>query len=1223
MSHQSERLLFGPGFGTFPAVLPPERRSLKHAPEFIRRAIFRGELSGGFHGAALIADICGFTSRFEGMAGLGEEGAEEVSRAVSATLSGVVDACAPHGGYPVSFAGDSVTVVFPAGPEAAGIACGSIAALPPEKSLPLKTSVGSGTVLWDVVPRGDWTFFSFQGSALSLAAGCSVIGLETAADTCTRLSDPSPAERFLPPDLFSSGIVNEFRQVASIFISLENRSGSSCPRGFQELVLEKAGELGGFVSGMEAGADGHRMLVVFGAPVTREDEPLRADAFLSRIFSGAPGRVRAGAATGLVFSGTVNTPMLSAYTVLGPSVNLAARLHDAASWNSVFGDPVFNATSRLGIKKEKEISLKGISSAASTLVLSPWERRREARGAIPPLIEREAVLEEIETVLSEKGSSVLLLGDTGMGKTRLSEEFHARCGEAFFMNLRCRSLSATGTDIFASWFGEWLGEPGRQGGLSAFKEKLYGFIDRLEELSDPSAAEVADELLRAESVLAALVGLDWERSLYQGLDPQGRFANTVAVISAFIRGKSLLGKAVMVLDDLQWIDPDSAKLLESVLEELGEELPPVLMISRPGSDHGFRVPGLFPVRIDLQPLSRQGCRSFLRWSLARSPSEELLDWFHRRTEGIPFFMEHYAGMLESPDTPPDEERFPGTLHALLVARLDRLTPLLRRAVLGASVLGREFDGEILQCILPDGQWEGLLENGVRERVWKRSSDGGYSFVHILLREAAYRLQPQSERMAQHAMAADGMARLWGGKAEKAGMIAHQMESAGRCSEASQWYMKAGEHSLSRRMNTSCLLQMEKVLELSSDPCLRLGAYRLIFDLNVSQGDIERAQETVERAAADPCRGEGSSTVIRLMRSNLFISMGRPREAMDHLEGLEVADPSLRPEVMHLRGRVLILEGRAEEAKELLCQVYREFRSGSPGERLMAYRALGNGCGCMIRLQNGLEEAEIGFREVLDYARETGNLLMETLCVGNLALVYKYLPGRLDDAMRMTRFHMDLARRTGSRLVELQAMGNLGTLMERVDPSEEAFGLLERAVELARRYGGADTITISLGNLASAYGRVKRFEEALVLFREILQICNEEGLGLHRPDYAVEMAHVLMDTGRVPDAEELMAEVLRWDVADDYFVYISCARGRLLTLKGMTAEAEEILVSALALTTDELEKFDLLRQLYKATGDPGVFRECLELGEYLQKTRPHWDTAVKLNELRDEPPDREA
>lgn len=1189
---------------------------MTHAPELIRRSISRGELAGSFPGAAVTADIRGFTSRFQGMAGMGTEGAEQISREVSETLSGVVEICSVHGGFPVSFAGDAVTVVFPDGLETAGRACGVVHARPSGASLPLKTTVGSGQVIWDAIPRDSWTFFSFQGSALSLAADdeltCPAPGGSVSAPVS---HGPVPGARFLPPDLFPEGVVNQFRQVTSIFLSIENRAGCLCPREFQTKVLELAGEMGGFVSGLHAGGAGQRLLVVFGAPVTREDDPDRADSFLRGVFSSASGRVRAGAATGLVFSGAIRTPMLESYTVLGPSVNLAARLHDAAAWNSVYGDPVFNQSSRLGMRSELGLSLKGFSGVVNALVLSPWKQRRETRGATPPLIERGDVLELVERELSTPGSSVLLQGDTGMGKTRMVEELERRRGDALFMNLRCRSMPASGSDIFGSWFGEWLGGRDRQEGLPAFKEKLYGFIGRLEDLGDPAALHAADELLRAESFLAALVGLGWEKSLYRGLDPQGRFTNTVAALVAFIRGNSLLGPMVMAVDDLQWISPDSLGLLSAVLGELGEHRPPVLLLSRPDSGDTVSTLGITPRLIELRPLSPDGSRAFLQWSLGRSPSDDLLDWFHKRTEGIPFFMEHYAGMLDSADSPPCDDSFPGSLHALLVARLDRLGAELRRAVLCASVLGREFDREVLDILCPGGLTGELVERGVRERVWRIEQDGSCSFVHILLREAAYRLQLQGERLPLHERAAEGMAGLWGERPERAAIIAHHMELAGREPDAADWYMRAGEYSLSRRMTTSCRFQLEKVLEFSTDPAQRMAAHRMLFDLVVSMGDIERAQETIERTARDTRDDPSMQAVIRLMRANLAVNGGRPGDAMEHLRGLEDMNPALRPEVLHLRGRITMLEGRNDIALDFLMEVYREYRSGTPEERLLAFKALGNACGCMLRLRERLEQAEESLKMLRDYAREEGNLLMETLSVGNLALVYKYLPNRMKDAMATTREHMELARRTGSRFVELQATGNLGSLMEKLDPSPEAFMLLERSVELARKYGGGDTLSIALANLASACGRVGRREEACRLFSEALEICREHGLGLHRVDFALEMSNVLIDMGKIEETEALINQAREWGFPDDYLSYYSCAVGKLLVAQGRKEEAAEIIRKALSCECDGLERFDLLRQLFFATGDREVLLTCIAEGELLQHEHPHWDTETKLVDLR--------
>lgn len=1197
------------------------------APRIILDAVSRGGLSGSFPGTAVIADIRGFTSRFHGMAGLGDQGAEKLSQEVGATLSRVVSALAPAGGFPVSFAGDAVTVVFPGDSALAREACEALRTHPPEGALPLRISTGTGLILWDLIPRDGWSFYSFQGSALSMAAGSpdspgsrgSPVPLDSRdlpPKASTGSAAPGLRDNFLPPRLFRGALVNQFRQVTSVFLSLENRGGSNCPRGFQELVLEAAEEFGGYASGLDAGSEGHRMLVVFGAPVTREDDPGRADRFIGKVFSGAPGRVRAGTSGGPVFSGLIRTPMLSSYTVLGPSVNLAARLHDAAGWNSIFSDRVFSASSNLMRIREMELSLKGFPAGVPACALSPWKTRPDARGSEPPLIERDDTVAMLEAALDEPGSVVFLNGETGVGKTRLTREIRARRKDTFFMNLQCRSLPAAGADIFAGWFSEWLGPRGDDRGLSVFREKLYGFVERLEELDDPRALREADELLRAESVLAALVGLGWENSLYGSLDPGGRFRNTVAVITAFIRGNALMGRTVLTVDDLQWIDPDSSRLLASVLDELGDLRPPVVLMGRPDAAARVADLGLAPVSIELSPLSREGCGAFLEWSLGQFPSPSLLDWFYLRTEGVPFFMEQYAGMLESSGEPPDEDHFPGSLHALLVARLDRLGPELRRAVLAASVLGREFEGELLRLVHPEGDCGRLLRKGVEKRVWSLGEDGTCSFVHVLLREAAYRLQTPSRRAELHGMAGEGMEGLWGGRAEKAGMTAHHMELAGRATDASRWYMKAGEYSLSRNMNTASLVQMEKVLELSADPDLRLWAHRRIYDVHISLGDLESAGAAIEKASVEAGSEPGSLAHVRLMRAQLAVHHGNPGDVQAHLEGLETMNPSLRPEILLLRGRVLMLQGRTVEAMDQLYRVYLDLREGTPEERLLAHKALGNAGACGLRLRSDLEHAEEWIKEVLAFARETGNLMMETLSVGNLALLYKYLPGRREDAMKTTRIHLELARRTGSRLLELQALGNLGALIERKGPSEEALRLLRETVEMARRYGGSETLAIALANLANALIRLGRGEEALRLFEETLEICREAGLGVYRVDYALEMASALMDMGKLREASELVARVGEWDLSSDYQCFLRICRGKLLNLEGKPGEAEKVLRSVLENELDGEMHFELLTQLYRADGKRETLREAVRVGEEFQRNDQHWHTASKLKALKD-------
>ncbi|MCD4709155.1 MAG: tetratricopeptide repeat protein [Candidatus Sabulitectum sp.] len=1194
---------------------------MDHAPLFIREMIRGGELSGSFSGAVLLADIIGFTSRFDRMADLGAEGAELISSEVSNTLSAVVEAGAEFGGFPVSFAGDAATIVFPGGVKNARSACERIKALNSGNILPLRNSVGEGSVVWDAIPMDGWTFYSFRGSAVSRAAtadsGCLTVqkALSGGDDESVLISfETLPSDCFIPPDIFYHSMVNEFRQVINIFLSLENRGGNNCPRSFQELVLEVAGELGGFVSGLEAGRDNYQILVVFGAPVSMEDDPHRADAFLQQMFARANGRVRAGTASGLVFSGLLSTPLLESYTVLGPSVNLAARLHSSAGWNSVYSGSVFNRTSSLGIRSKREITLKGISRPVQVKVLSPWKKRLAATDTVPPLIERDELLDQLETELKENDIQILLTGVTGMGKTRLAAELSHRMGDVFVIFIRCKGLSEGSSDIFSRWLAEWIGLCASDGGLTAFREKLYGFIDLLDELDDPVAEEVSDELLRAESVLAAMAGLYWERSLYQGLDPAGRFQNTVSVTAALIKGHCLLQKTIMVFDDLQWMDPDSVTLLVAVLEELGQKRPPILLLTRPGLNEIVRDLGLTPLEMKLPSLSRAGCRSFLEWSLSREPSRKLVEWFYRRTEGIPFFMEQYALMLTSAVDPPDEESFPGNIHALLVARLDRLEPDLKEVTLAASVLGRTFDPGVLQRIMPDKDLKGILPEGAAERVWERTADGLFSFIHILLQEAAYNLQLHSERRRLHTRAAEEMEGLWALLPEKVHSIAFHLERADRAEDASRWYIDAGRHSFSRRMISTCLDQMKKVLSLSGDVSRRLDAHRMIYDLYSSSGDWKDAEKAIEEAAGEENLTSKDRARILMMQVNLATNLGRPQDALELLEGLEDMNSELRPQILHIQGRILMLQARTEEAMEHLLAVHRELCDGTPEERLVAAKALGNASGCRLRLGR-LEEAEKSLKQVLAYAVETGNLIMETLSVGNLALVYKYLPDRLSDAKSMARRHLELAQRTGSRLLELQALGNLGALLEREAPSVEAFKLLEKAVELARRYGGSEALSVSLANMGAALQRTGRRDRALEFIDEALSICSGDGLAVHRIDYAIERSLILMDAGRLEEVVAQLEWVDEWSFPEDYIPSIIWCRGRLLRLQNRLEEAVGELRKGLEQATDSSERYDFLREIYLTTGDEKVLSECLNLGEEIQRRMPRWDLRAQLNELK--------
>jgi tetratricopeptide (TPR) repeat protein len=408
--------------------------------------------------------------------------------------------------------------------------------------------------------------------------------------------------------------------------------------------------------------------------------------------------------------------------------------------------------------------------------------------------------------------------------------------------------------------------------------------------------------------------------------------------------------------------------------------------------------------------------------------------------------------------------------------------------------------------------------------------------------------------------------------------------------------------------------MNKVLSLSCDVSRRLEAHGMIYDMHASSGAWEEAENAIEKASMEKNLTMADQARIGMMKVNLATNLGRPQEALGLLEGLEKKNPELRPQILLHQGRILMLQGETEKAKEHLLSVHRELRDGTPAERLLAAKALGNASGCMLRLSQ-LEEAEKPFKQVLAYAVENGDLIMETLAVGNLALVYKYLPGRFSDGKRMTRRHLELARRTGSRLLELQALGNLGTMLEREAPSEEAFELLEQTVELAGKYGGSEALSISQANLGGALWRAGMFERALELLDASMNVCRKDGLAIHQVDFAIERSQILMDMGQLKKAEDQIKQIKEWPFSVKYSSSINWCTGKLLRLRNRLEESAELLKSTLKQVSEESSRFDLLRELYLTTGDRKILSECLNLGENILKKTPSWDLREKLNVLK--------
>jgi len=630
------------------------------------------------------------------------------------------------------------------------------------------------------------------------------------------------------------------------------------PEDWSNLVGSVIGEVTSSVEhygGTVAQFLGDGVLAIFGAPVAHEDDPdravrasLEAVAAVERLRS-SPGlardlgvSIRIGINTGLAVVGSMAAGRGSGYTAIGDAVNVAARVEAAAGAGSVW---ITAATRRLlgpavAVEDRGSIDAKGKSERVHVFAVVSAKDARAGRPGVPglhsPLVGRASEIERLlaleATVRAGRGRAALLLGDPGLGKSRLLEEL--------------RSAAAGPL--------RWVVGNGLSYGHEIPFHVVRQLVRGLAELPADAPTDLTLPALRARlgdrtadgrpaaAVVEHLLG-------EPPTGPEGeRLASldSLALHAAYAAGvRALVDAAVddatgapvaLVLEDLHWIDRSSADLLVRLLPVIDERPILLLCTSRPDRDSaGWRIvtaardllgPAL--LEIGLSALSGTESRELIG-NLLRIESlpAALRDAMLLRTEGNPFFLEEVVRMLvdrgvivRSGDQwaatrEVEAIDIPDTIHGLLLARIDRLPDEPRRVLRAAAVLGRDFNLPLLEAVTgPAGPALGRLEaaglvqladsevatgngaGGARADGSAPAREIRYGFRHALIQDAAYESLLKRERRALHLAAAEAIEGLYPERRrELAAVLAGHFGAAESPERAVEYLLIAGAEAL--------------------------------------------------------------------------------------------------------------------------------------------------------------------------------------------------------------------------------------------------------------------------------------------------------------------------------------------------------------------------------------------------------------------------------------------
>jgi class 3 adenylate cyclase/tetratricopeptide (TPR) repeat protein len=887
---------------------------------------------------------------------------------------------------------------------------------------------------------------------------------------------------------------------------------------------------------------GDGIMALFGAPLAHEDHAVRACYAALRMQEavrryaeemrrreGVLPQVRVGLNSGEVVVRSVGNDLRMDYTAVGQTTHLASRMEQMAAAGTILvtADTLALSEGYVQVSPLGPTQVKGLANPVEVYEVTgagSLRSRMEAAAArgltrfVGRGVEQEVLRQALDKARAGRGQIVALVGEPGVGKSRLFWEFihsHRTHGwlvlESGTASYSKSSLYLPVIDLLKAYFQLDPRDDARK-----IREKVTGKIVSLDRALEPGLP-----------AFLALLDVPVGDPQWEALDPPQRRQRTLEALKRLLLRESQVQPLGLALEDLHWIDSETQALLDSLVDSLPMARLLLLVNYRPEYQHGWGSRSYY-TQLRIDPLPPESCEELLQSLLGPDPSvEPLKQPLIARTQGNPFFLEESIRTLVETQVlagdrgayrllkAPTSVQVPATVQAVLAARIDRLPLEEKRLLQAAAVIGEEVPFSLLQAIADQPEealHQGLAHLQSAEFLYEARlfPELEYTFKHALTYQVTYGSLVHDRRQALHARIVEALETLHAGRlTEQVERLAHHAVRGELWEKAVTYLHQAATRAFARSAHREAVSCHEQALDalthlpktpgtLEEAVDLRLGLRNSLFPLGEVEAGLRqlREAEPLARALDDQHR----LGLISAYLSEHARLTGHTADAVASARNVQAIadardDLSLTVAANYYLGTAYLAAGDYRGAGEFLEKTVAPLEGDLGRERFgMAGFPV-----VMGRVFRGWALAELGeFEDGMDCGHKAVQLAealnhpysLAWACCG-LGHVYG-IKGDFRHAVPLLERGVALCREWNLHFIAPSVTAMLGYVFARSGRLPEGLELLQQALASGESTGLTMFSRSAIGQLGEAHLLAGQPEEALALAGRALALAREHG-----------------------------------------------------------------------------------------------------------------------------------